>query len=251
MTDGPERPGDRPPPPPPPDLLPPPGSVPTRRVGGIATASTVLVAVTALFGLAYAVMNALAVDDARAYLDGVTTEDEFISAYGGALTVQLLQTLSQVAAGVLSVLWMFRITSNHRDLGRDSFWGPAWAVAGWFVPPLILYVIPFLVLRQMWKASDPGSDWKSSRVPPVIGIWFLLYGIAPLAVVAAQGFGGMGGVGAGTDAVADLVVDQQSAIWGAGVLGVLGAGAWIVLVRAITERHTALTGERTSTGGAP
>ena len=61
----------------------------------------------------------------------------------------------------------------------------------------------------------------------------------------------MGGVGAGTDAVADLVVDQQSAIWGAGVLGVLGAGAWIVLVRAITERHTALTGERASTGGAP
>jgi hypothetical protein len=250
VTDGPERPGDRPPPPPPPDLLPPPGSVPTRRIGGIATASTVLVALTALFGLAYAVMNALAVDDARAYLDGVTTEDEFISAYGGALTVQLLQTLSQVAAGVLSVLLMFRITSNHRDLGRDSFWGPAWAVAGWFVPPLILYVIPFLVLRQMWKASDPGPDWRSSRVPPVVGIWFVLYGIAPLAVVAAQGFGGMGGVGAGTDSVAELVVDQQSAIWGAGVLGVLGAGAWIVLVRAITERHTALTAERPSSGGA-
>ena len=203
---------------------------------------------TALLGVAYAVMNALAVDDARAYLDGVTTEDDFIGAYGGALTVQLLQTLSQVAAGVLSVLWMFRVTSNHRDIGRDSFWGPAWAVAGWFVPPLILYVIPFLVLRQMWKASESGPDWRSSRVPPVIGIWFLLYGIAPLAIVAAQGFGGMGGVGAGTDAVAELVVDQQSAIWGAGALGVLGAAAWIVMVRAITERHTSLTGERTTNG---
>lgn len=214
----------------------------------MATASTVLVTMTALLGVAYAVMNALAVDDARAYLDGVTTEDDFIGAYGGALTVQLLQTLSQVAAGVLSVLWMFRVTSNHRDLGRDSFWGPAWAVAGWFVPPLILYVIPFLVLRQMWKASESGPDWRSSRVPPVIGIWFLLYGIAPLAIVAAQGFGGMGGVGAGTDAVAELVVDQQSAIWGAGALGVLGAAAWIVMVRAITERHTSLTGERTTNG---
>ncbi len=203
---------------------------------------------TALLGVAYAVMNALAVDDARAYLDGVTTEDDFIGAYGGALTVQLLQTLSQVAAGVLSVLWMFRVTSNHRDLGRDSFWGPAWAVAGWFVPPLILYVIPFLVLRQMWKASESGPDWRSSRVPPVIGIWFLLYGIAPLAIVAAQGFGGMGGVGAGTDTVAELVVDQQSAIWGAGALGVLGATAWIVMVRAITERHSSLTGERTTNG---
>ncbi|MGA1723935.1 MAG: hypothetical protein ACO4B6_08335, partial [Ilumatobacteraceae bacterium] len=58
-----------------------------------------------------------------------------------------------------------------------------------------------------------------------------------------------GGVGAGTDSVAELVVDQQSAIWGAGVLGLLGAVAWIVMVRAITERHTALTGERTATGG--
>lgn len=238
------------PPPPPPDLTPPPGTVPTRRVGGIATASTVLVMITAALGVVYAVLNAFSVDDARAYLDGVTTEDEFIAAYGGALTVQLFQTLSQVAAGVLAVLWMFRVTANHRDLGRDSFWGPAWAIAGWFVPPLILYVIPFLVLRQMWKASEPSADWRSSRVPPVVGLWFILYGVAPLAIVAAQGFGSMGGVGAGTDSVAELVVDQQSAIWGAGVLGALAAVAWVVMVRAITERHTALTGERSRSDAA-
>ena len=47
----------------------------------------------------------------------------------------------------------------------------------WILPQM-LYVIPFLMFRVMWKASDTdvpiGGDWRSGRVSPIVPVWFVV-----------------------------------------------------------------------------
>ncbi len=49
---------------------------------------------------------------------------------------------------------------------------PVFAVVGWMLPPF-LYVLPFLILRELWKASDPGTPvadegWRRRPVTPLL-----------------------------------------------------------------------------------
>ena len=54
------------------------------------------------------------------------------------------------------MIWMFKMAKNVRALGRQGLrYAPGWAIGGWFVPPCVLYVVPWLMFRELWKASDP------------------------------------------------------------------------------------------------
>lgn len=243
MTDQPDRPADAPvPPPPPPDLLAPPPAVvggPLRRISGVATAVRILVPMTALLGVVFAAMTSASVDEARAFLDGTITEQAFIEAYGPGLTLQLAQTLTQLGAGITTILWMYRLTANHAALGRSGTWRPGWALGGWFLPPFILYVIPFLMFRELWRASttEPGVDWRRAPVSPLVTGWFVLFGVAPLAFVAIQGVNGLNGLGTGAEAVARQVVDDGGVLWGSSLLALAAAAIFVRLVGELSTRH--------------
>ncbi len=146
------------------------GSIPLKRVKGISKASVILIGATALMSFAELAARQAVTDEADDYLAGVTDSDEFTESIIGYATVGLVTGLLTIAAAVVTIIWMFRIAANHRALHRGGTWGPGWAIGGWFLPPLI-YVIPTLMLREMWKASDPdvpvGSDWRRSRRVPV------------------------------------------------------------------------------------
>ena len=96
------------------------------------------------------------------------------------------------------MVWMFRIAKNHQGLGRRLTWGPGWAIGGWFLPPLV-YVIPFLMVRESWKAADPDvppgdTRWKSGGDSPLVWIWGVLYIVVPIVffvVGLRQQFGAM------------------------------------------------------------
>ena len=155
--------------------------------------------------------------------------------------------MAQVALIVLTMIWLFRIAKNHQALGRRLTWGPGWAIGGWFLPP-ILYVIPFLMLRESWKAAEPdvppGDDrWKSSPDTPLLWIWGLLYIVAPVVFVAVglrQQFGAMG---SDAEDLADFFHDRLGLLVAQSIAGILAAVAWGLLVRALTDRHAHLTGE--------
>ena len=246
MNEPPDSSADRPlPPPPPPDLIAGPalgGGGPLRRVSGLATAVRFLVPATALLGVVFAAMTAASVDDARAFLDGTLTEEAFIEAYGPGLTLQLAQTLTQLAAGITTILWMQRLAANTVALGRPGTWRPGWAIGGWFLPPFILYVIPFLMLRELWRASsdEPGADWRRAPVSPLVTAWFVLFGIAPLAFVAIQGLNGLNGLGTGAEAVARQIVDDGGVLWGSSLLALAAAVVFVRLVGELTTRHRRL-----------
>jgi hypothetical protein len=67
------------------------------------------------------------------------------------------------------IIWLFLV---RRNAGR---WGPqrrrsGWAIAGWFVPPVLLW-FPYQIADDAWKASRPPSGGALRSRAIVIGWW--------------------------------------------------------------------------------
>lgn len=251
-------PGSPPPPPPPPNLAPPPGyagytpslgaAVPLRRVTTLRTAILVLLAVYAVGSIITIAATPTVVNAAEDFLDGTLTEDEFLERLAVNAIAGLLTVGATIAIVVLSIIWLYRIVANHRAIDRRTTWAPGWAIGGWFVPPLVLYVVPMLVLRESWKAADPsvppGDDrWRNSSENPMIYVWWVLYGLAPIIFIAAGVTFQVGSFSQDADELADSLRDGQGFTIAQGLVGVLSAIAWALVVRGLTARHTELTGE--------
>lgn len=246
-----------PPPPPPPDLAPPPGyaaytpslasAVPLKRVKSISTAIVILLAVYVV-GAVIAMIGAPGVvDSAKDFLANEISEDDFTTDVGVYGLMSGLSGAAQIAIVVLSIIWTYRLAKNHRTIGRQTTWGPGMAIGGWFLPPF-LYVIPTLVLREAWKASDPSvppgdERWKQSKDNPILWVWFLVYGVGTLVVssinasVQFQQFGG------DAEDMADAYADSLGVMIALNVIGIVSAGLWALVVRQWSARHAALTGE--------
>ena len=253
-------PGATPPPPPPPNLAPPPGyaaynQAPTQRgvnrIGGLAKAIVIVTAIVAVATLASAALSAGVTGDARDFLAGEISEDDFESAIAPVNGVQLLVGVATLATGVLTIIWTYRTANNVRAFGRATTWSPLFAIFGWFLPPMVLYVIPFLVLRELWKASTPehvdGSDrWKQEPDNKLLWVWFLLFGLIPTALLAVQigSFASAGLPSGDLESFAETLEDFAALSWITAIVNVLAAIAWIVFVRQLTARHTRLTGEQ-------
>lgn len=249
--------GAEPPPPPPPNLAPPPGyagytaslstALPLRRVGGLAKAILVLLAISVIGTIVQLIATPRVVDGAKDYLNDSITSDEFRDKLGAYGITSFVVGFARIALIVLSVIWLFRIIQNHRAIGRRLTWGPGWAIAGWVLPPL-LYIIPTLVLAETWKAADPSvppqdDSWKRNPVNPLLWVWFVLYSIAPIVLLAIDARSQVGMTGGNTRDVADSLDDKLGVLVAAGIVALLGTVAWALLVRAWTARHTRLTGE--------
>jgi hypothetical protein len=184
-------------------------------------------------------------DDARALLDGAISSEEFVEQAAPYLLMSVVQGVATMATAVVTMIWMFRIARNHRTLHRGGTWGPGWAIGGWFLPPL-LFVIPTLMFRELWKASDPeiaiGGDWRKNRTNPLIPLWFVLYSLVPVGLLVGQSAGGMS-LGASEHDMAQQVLDGQDTTVVSAAVSVAGAIVYILLVRGLTRRHCRLTGE--------
>lgn len=263
VSDIPPPPGDRPPPPPPPDLSRPPGyaaydTAPTqgivRRIGGLSTWLAILVGVVGVAALVSAVLSGGLRDTARDFRAGLITEDEFIESYLVVGLLGFVQLAATIAAFTLTIIVMYRMASNHRSLGRAGRWAPGWAIGGWFLPPLVLYVIPYLMFRELWKASDPDvgdapGAWRNAQVSPVVSVWWVLYGLLPLGIIIAQfnqgggAVSGSGGLASTTEALAESLEEQYALTLVAGVGTLAAAIAFIVMLRALSGRHRRVIGE--------
>jgi Domain of unknown function (DUF4328) len=243
--------------PPPPPLAPPKGYVgytPTnwgtglRRVGGLAKA---LVIVLAVFAIGQVITTATIPSGADAAVEFLADGDE--DAFDDSLVpYQIGSSLTgaaQIAIAVLSIIWLYRVAANHRGLGRQLTWAPAWAIAGWFLPPL-LFIIPLLMIRESWKASTPdvppgSADWKRQGDSPLVWVWFVLFVIAPIALLLA-GTSQFSTISPDREDLAEYFDEQQGVIIASGVISILAAIAWALVVREITRRQTQLSGEATT-----
>lgn len=221
-----------------------------KRIGGLGTTVMVLTAAVALGTLATTILSVGAARDADKFLQGELTDSEFQSSIGPVNAVQLLAGLATLATAVISIIWMYRIAKNVRAYGRQTTWSPLFAIFGWFLPPMVLYVVPFLMLRELWKASvstvvgDPES-WKKSGENSILWAWFALYGLLPVAIIAVQvGTLTTNGIPSGDlDSIAESLDDFGALAVSTGLLTFAAAVVWIIFVRQLTGRHKSLTGE--------
>ncbi|MCH9836078.1 DUF4328 domain-containing protein [bacterium] len=254
--------GPPPPPPPPAGLMAPGGQdtydiAPTQRSGlssvlGTARWAMILTAVAGVASLASAVLSANLAAKAQDYLDGRISEDAFLDANEIAPLVQLLSAGPLVAAGVFGVIWMYRLATNVRTLGRATTFAPIFAIFGWMLPPF-LFILPLLILRELWKASyldnPPSSNgWRASGENRLLYLWFVVYGVIPATLTAVSlesVFNAALNLDTDTRSIAEVTASMGGAelIIG-GVFSVVSAVVWILLVKQFTARHVALTGER-------
>ncbi len=243
-----------PPPPPPPDLAPPPGyqgysGLPSlRHVGGLARWIALLVMVFIVGQVIQLAAAPSVVSSAQDLLDGAQSGDDFLDDFERYNLLGLLAGAATVALVVLSIIWLFRTMKNHRELGRNGTWAPGWAIGGWFVPPFVLYVVPLLVLRETWKASDPSSPpgdegWKRGPDNPLIWVWWVLYGIAPLVFLVAGVRQQIGMSTGDAEDIADAMDGRLGLLIASGLASIASGVVWVLVVRGITERHRRLTGE--------
>ena len=243
------------PPPPAPGLIAPrPGATATtaavaslKRIGGVQRALVITVIGACVVAVAGLLAGLAATSEAEAFLDAEIDKGALVEAMTPYLLLSFVQSLVVLAAAVLTIVWMFRIAPNHRALHRGPTWGPGWAIGGWFLPPL-LFVIPFLMFRELWKASDPdvpvGGRVARRRASPVVAVWFLLYSVVPLVLLAFQSGEVMNALAASEEDLAQQLVDGRWTNIADVVVTVAGAAAFVVMARALGDRHERLTGER-------
>jgi hypothetical protein len=78
------------------------------------------------------------------------------------------------AAGIAFLVWVYRANRNARALGAEGMtYSPGWSM-GWFFVPLANLVMPYRVLRELWKASTPGAGayWRHAPVSSILGVWW-------------------------------------------------------------------------------
>jgi len=210
----------------------------------------VLVASIAVATVITSIMSLAVVSDAEDFLADDMTDDAFEDAIGPLSSVQTMVSALTVGTAVVTMIWMFRLAANLRRADRSTTWNPLFAVFGWILPP-ILFVIPFLMLRELWKASDlaAGADrWRSSGENVALWVWFVVFGVLPTFVAAVQieSLASRGLPAGDLESVAEGIRDSGSIGVVSGLLNVAAAVAWIMVVRQLTERHTTFTGERRS-----
>lgn len=112
-----------------------------------------------------------------------------------AMLLGLFSLVVQVAsllAGVFFLLWIHQAAKNVRAFGHEGLsFTPGWCVGWWFIPIASIWM-PYLAVKEVWRASDPNAmraesptAWTTSPVPSTMPVWWATYVIA--------GFLGLGG----------------------------------------------------------
>ncbi len=233
------------------DDTPPEPLTPIRPIRGISRAIMILVGIVGVVSATGGLITPAVANRATDFLEGRATAEEFERSYAVLTLARVVILPATLAAFAVIGIWMYRMSRNVRAYGRETVWAPLFGVVGWLLPPA-LFVIPLLMLRELWKASTPrwsgGTDaWKRQPENPMLWAWWLLFGVASLGFGAVQ----LAAIAGGSDRGTATTESLAEGIEGAGAFSVTSGSfqlvtaiVWIVFVRQLAARHTALTRER-------
>jgi len=127
------------------------------------------------------------------WMDGGVGSPEGWTAVG--IIWLLAQAAIALGTAILVLSWIYRANHNARQLGAaDMRFTPGWAV-GWYFIPIAWFWMPYLAMREIWRASVNPSDWGAAPVSPLLRWWWSLW------IVGSWGTDGV-------DLVASLRLDE-------------------------------------------
>ena len=136
---------------------------------------------------------AVGADSLEANLISRAINGEFIT-YAEAVANDERQTFIafiQLAISLITValfcIWIHRAHRNLKPLNAKNLkFSSGWAV-GWFFVPIMNLFRPYQVMKEIWKASDPGVDaaddtaWQNTPGSSLLGWWWGFWLAANLA----------------------------------------------------------------------
>lgn len=178
-------------------------------------------------------------------LDQATQSDHLVELTAG------VEIACYVAVGIAFLFWVHRIVANNRVLGalRTSF-SPGYAVGSWFIPFADL-VLPFLAIREAWRAADPSrlystvDERKRTRVAWYLTAWWVLF---VLSGVVSYGSGLVKATG--TDPLTALHASSIAQIAGIAVAWLAALFAMLTVIQ-LTRRQEAKASAIESAFAAP
>ncbi|HYD14716.1 MAG TPA: DUF4328 domain-containing protein [Allosphingosinicella sp.] len=84
----------------------------------------------------------------------------------------IVQLVTAVGSLILFLLWFYRANANVRAMGADGLTGSPGLSVAWFFIPIVFLFMPFVVMRDTWKASASPRDWQGQPTAPLIGFWW-------------------------------------------------------------------------------
>jgi len=148
-----------------------------------------------------------------------------------------VQAAVMLAVLVVFVVWTYRLAGNHVALTRPGtrFGTPGWAVGAW----LVWFVLPFFVVRELWKGADPGVPegspaWRQVPTSPLVPVWFAAFVLGTLATNATNAL-----LSSGSRDDPDLL--RTLAVWRGGATALLVVAAVVLhrLAARLTDRQAA------------
>ena len=132
----------------------------------------------------------------------------------------IVQFLLYIVTAAVTLRWIYLAHVNARALGAsDMMVSPGWAV-GWFFIPLMNLFMPFVAMRELWKASARPRDWQLEPVPAALVMWWILWVGAGIAGVISFSLA----LGKDTMASADIFTFLSDLLF----IGAAFLLAWIV-----------------------
>ncbi len=89
-----------------------------------------------------------------------------------AQTFAIVQLLTGLGSLVLFLVWFYRANANVRAMGADGLMGSPGLSVAWFFIPIAFLFMPFVVMRDTWKASESPRDWQGQPTNPLLGFWW-------------------------------------------------------------------------------
>ena len=93
----------------------------------------------------------------------------------------LVQTATALGSLILFLVWFYRANANVRAMGADGLMGSPGLSVAWFFIPIAFLFMPFVVVRDTWKASASPRDWQGRPTDPLLGFWWAAMLVTHLA----------------------------------------------------------------------
>lgn len=222
------------------------GNRPVQPLDGLSLATSIMLgimAVISIFGLAAFANRASVIDD---FIDGssfdFSTLAEIDDADGMVAGATILYGLGLLATAGAFIAWQYRHAKNAEAIAGPGGLGPAWAIAGWFIPCANL-ALPQVELYQSSRPSDPThhpqAPPRQGRGSPLVIAWAIVFALGEVLLsISRMQFPGEDELARDLDSAEDAIAADNLAA-GAFLVLLVAAVLGIVMVRSLSKRQAA------------